>query len=209
MTSENLASFPEVSSVRYLDDLLSIYPNTEEFVITNSAWMALLGVRPNNDLDLLTTVEFRARIKDQDTENSFGLEPNKRKIRAHGRASYFARFCTGPLFNDIVSRYSVLVGGVRFIQPRLYIEYKISRVLGNPYWLRLVAALSRKGNLVDRIAIKILGRRYRKLAKDYHDLVQIKKIFENSYHVELFPSIGAELWGEESVREFAPLKLKS
>jgi len=63
--------------------------------------------------------------------------------------------------------------------------------------------------LIDRIAIKILGKRYRKLAKDYHDLVEIKKIFENSYHVELFPWIEAELWGEESVREFAPLKLKS
>ena len=119
-----------IERIRHIGELLSAELPGDEFAVLHSAWLALMVLRPNGDLDVAITSKLRRdRFPGFQAGSHFGL-PGKleKRIRIfptdHAYGSLFG--CRG--MDDLVQNHSLVVEGIRFVEPRFYFELKERRL---------------------------------------------------------------------------------
>jgi len=90
-----------------------------EFTICQSGILALMGIRKNDDLDIIISFEAREQLfnnrKDFIKQNGVEIfEPNRGKFRIFDAQGD----------NDLIENYSFEVNGYRFLEPRFYFSRK-------------------------------------------------------------------------------------
>ena len=102
----------------------------EEYLIVNSAWLSLMNIRINGDLDILISTKlWDKKFKKYNKQINFGLTKNFDKwIRVHSIINGpYVRFL--KLSNDdLIYNYRCEINGIPFIFPRLYFRYKLARL---------------------------------------------------------------------------------
>jgi len=135
-----------IGTIRLLDHLLEAALPAEEYVLVNSAWLALMGIRENGDLDILISRKlWRQWFPGHPTQKSFGIPgPYERKIRVHSMDEGPYGRLEGVADNDdVVYNHRVEIEGIPFVEPRLYFKYKLDRLAKStararsiPWWRR-------------------------------------------------------------------------
>ena len=80
--------------IKLLDELIAAGLPANEFAVVHSAWLALMGIRENGDLDLILSSRLRARLfPNGDQHRTLGLPgPFERRIRFHPADSAYGTF---------------------------------------------------------------------------------------------------------------------
>ena len=99
--------------------LLDISIPNGEFTICQSGVLALMGIRQNDDIDVIISTEARNQIFSGDTnfirENGVEIfEPNRGKFRIFDAQGD----------DDLIENYSFTVNGYNFLEPRFYFSRK-------------------------------------------------------------------------------------
>jgi hypothetical protein len=107
---------PPINNLKGVSDI-SI--PSEEFVICQSGILALMGIRQNDDIDIIISTEARNQIFNGDINfiRSNGVEifePNRGKFRIFDAQGD----------DDLIDNYSFKVNGYNFLEPRFYFSRK-------------------------------------------------------------------------------------
>lgn len=134
-----------IEKIKLIDSLIEHDLPVSEYLIVNSAWLAMFGIRINGDLDIVMSDRLRAeRFDDIPTENSFGLPgPLERRLRVQAQNHRYGRMFGARDINDVVENHGIEIDGLRFIEPRFYFEATALNVLAKrnemssaPVWAR-------------------------------------------------------------------------
>ena len=103
-------SKPLINNVNYISSVIGL--PVGEFTIVQSGILALMGIRQNDDLDIVIS----SKLKNTLNETLHGVElmTNHNKFKVFG--------CVDD--DDLVYNYSKFVNGVKFAQPRFYFSRK-------------------------------------------------------------------------------------
>ena len=157
--------------IKLLDELVAAGLPPGEFAVVHSAWLTLMGIRENGDLDLILSSPLRARLfPDAETGRTLGLPgPFERRIRFHPADSAYGTFYGARGIDDVIENHCLIIDDVRFVEPRFYFMYKRHR-------LEMLRARSRDRTLAKRL-IGCLSKSNRvlqkKILRDVHELAQI------------------------------------
>ena len=109
-----------VKSLTYnINELSNIQISKEEFIICQSGILALMGIRKNNDIDIIISSEARRELFNDTNEfmrldNVEIFEKNKGKFRIFDAQGD----------DDLIKNYSFQVNGFNFLEPRFYFSRK-------------------------------------------------------------------------------------
>ena len=133
---------PLVNNVFGIDKVLELGLTLSDFTITQSGILALMGIRKNDDIDIIITSKARKRLFNNTSEfirlanNIEIFEPNKSKFLYYGASSD----------DDLVNKYSFQVNGVNFLEPRFYFNRKrTDRVKDKSDWDGITNFFNMKG----------------------------------------------------------------
>lgn len=188
------------NNVLYLKEFLAAKLPVEEYVIVNSIWLAIMGIRPNGDLDLLLSSQaWRKFFPEKQTNMSFGVPgPFEKRIRVHSLTSGpYTLYELGLKDNDdAVYNHRVIIENIPIIEPRFYFRYKVARmsamhsqIASLPIWKR------------NKMFSGKMKKCFLKKDKDERDFVLIKQYFAAQKNYKgILASISAEQWGEDDPR---------
>ena len=180
--------------IRHLKDLEKAKLPLEEYVLVNSAWLALMGIRRNGDLDLIiSSTLWESRFANYPSDQSFGLPgPNSKRIRIHPLKNGNYLTMTDLRTNDCaIYKHKIMVDGIPLIEPRYYFQYLAARhkkfmkkFEGLSWWQRLA----------------FINPSYKKLKqklyKDNYSISEIKKYFSHETPKEgPLKNISQHQWG--------------
>ena len=169
-----------IDHINHIQGLFEAELPVDEYVIINSVWLTLMGLRGNGDLDLLLSSRlWRERYPEKKTELSFGIPGDyERRLRVHSLDSGPYGQLPGIADNDdAVYNHRIVLEGIPLIEPALYFRYKVARsrsmeteIAALPLWKRhrLLAGKSRKLFL--------------KRGKDRRDFELIRQYFADGKH---------------------------
>ena len=102
-------------------DLINLIPIPKsEYTITQSGILALMGIRKNEDIDIIISSKVRKDLFNNNTQfirlpgNIEIFEPNKSKFLKFGAKSD----------DDLINKFSFNVNGINFLEPRFYFSRK-------------------------------------------------------------------------------------
>lgn len=187
-----------IERVKHLEGLLKAELPTGEYVVINSVWLALMGIRVNGDLDLMLSSKlWQSRFSDYPVQKSFGLPgPLEKRVRVHAlEGGNYSRMTDAQNNDDAVYHHRVVLERIPFIEPRLYFQYKIRRLQGYqktiarlPWWRR-----HRWLNPGNR-------KLFSKHIKDSRDVVLLQKYFQAGLpRSGLLASITSAQWGQDQL----------
>lgn len=168
-----------IDRVKYIDALRVADLPSDQFTVVNSAWLAMMEIRGNGDLDIVVSSKlWRDRFSEIPEDRSFGIpEAHEKRLRVHAQLGPYVRLNDVASTDDLVDRHSIVLDGIRFVEPRLYFEYKCirtvnvqTRIRALPAWRRLPFAAGRHAGL------------FRKEAKDVADFQRLKRYFDAGEH---------------------------
>ena len=185
-----------IGNLNHIDGLLSANLPADEYVVINSAWLTLMGLRANGDLDLIISRRLRASLfPDSPLDLSLGLPgPHERRVRIHADNGPYSKLPGIQSSDDIVYRHHIRFEGLPFVTPRLYFLYKQvrladmqQRISDLPWYLRhpYFSAYRHKT--------------YSKRNKDQRDFVAIKQFFSRPRPPHLTHISDAQ-WGLDDPR---------
>ena len=106
--------------IKNLNGLSNIEIPSGEFTITQSGILALMGIRKNDDVDIIISSEARNQL----------FNGNTGFIRLNGGVEIFEkdrgkfRIFDAQGDDDLIDNYSFQVGGYNFLEPRFYFSRK-------------------------------------------------------------------------------------
>jgi hypothetical protein len=120
-----------IEAIKLIEALIEHKLPSSEYLIVNSAWLAMFGIRINGDLDLIMSSRLRTeRFAKVPMNNSFGLPgPLERRLRIQPQDHRYGRMFNAQGLDDVVANYGLEIEGLRFIQPRFYFEATALNVL--------------------------------------------------------------------------------
>jgi len=121
-----------IDKVKHIQGLFDENLPLGEFVIINSIWLTLMGLRTNGDLDLLLSSKlWKERFSDKPKSLSFGIPgPFERRLRVHSIDSGPYGKLVGVKDNDdVVYNHRIILEGLPLVKPSLYFQYKVNRFL--------------------------------------------------------------------------------
>ena len=187
-----------IDSIKLLPELLLTDLPKSEYSIVNSAWLAMMGLRLNGDLDMvITKALWMSRFSDIPQDQSFGLPgPHARRIRIHPLiGGVYMQQCQSREPDDLISKNSVKVNGVNFIEPRYYFRYKMWRHQKLSADVGLLPWWRRTGLTAGKYQKTI-----KKLKKDTDDIKLLKGFFSNRRHqTNSWKFMSSLQWGVEEV----------
>lgn len=166
--------------VKLLDELVAAGLPSEDYAVTHSAWLALMDVRENGDLDVLLSSRARARMfPDGDPGRTAGLPgPYERRIRFHPANSPYGGFYGASGVDDVIAHHSIEIDSVRFVEPRFYFMYKRHRLemlrgraSDRSGFQRMLGPLSRSNRVL-----------HRKIRRDVDELAVISQFLVANQH---------------------------
>lgn len=172
-----------ITKVKYLEDLIEYKFPKNEFTILHSAWLSLMNIRINGDLDILISNNLRKNnFSSQDKFKVFGLPGMfEKRIRIHPVDTPYINFFGTQSVDELIYKNSLQLNGINFIYPKFYFEYKKLR-------LEKLIAVKKKQNILLR-NIFFYKNKYRvlnkKINKDVNDFKEIE-LFLNSNEFEKF-----------------------
>lgn len=184
-----------VGSIRLLSQLLEAQLPAEEFILVNSVWLALMGIRENGDLDLLVSTKlWRERFSEHSTQTSFGIPgPYERWIRVHSIDNGPYAGLEGVVDNDdVIYSHRIEIGGIPLVEPRLYFRYKLERLSKTTSQVKSIPWWRRNRFLVGDARKALLKRN-----KDARDFKSLRRFF-NSREESLgsLALVGDSQWGK-------------
>lgn len=166
--------------IKLFDELIAADLPPDGFAIVHSAWLAVMDVRENGDLDLILSPDLRAKLfPNADDTRTQGLPgPFERRIRFHPANSPYGTFYGAKDIDDVIAHYCLVIDGVRFVEPRFYFMYKRHRLemlrsrarKRTPYH-RLLGPLSKSNRVLQK-----------KIQRDVRELVQIDQYLDTNRH---------------------------
>ncbi|MBK26605.1 MAG: hypothetical protein CME70_21575 [Halobacteriovorax sp.] len=183
--------------LRYFKELKSFQFPSEEYVLLNSAWLPFFNIRKNGDLDLLPTNNLYQKIFSKDVPNFSSGVPGKleNRIRFHGLNSPYMKLGDVNSPEEFIGKYAKNLGGLNFVLPRLYVQYKLDRVQETRHEINKLNFLRRKF-LKKRLATKNIRKLFIKFDKDHSDLKAISGFFKYKKHEsDSFPKMTNMDWG--------------
>ena len=183
-----------VFNIKHLQGLLEADLPPSEYVLINSVWLTLMGLRINGDLDLLISSRlWRERFNDKPVDMSFGIPGEyERRLRVHAlKGGPYGKLAGVVDNDDAVYNHRVEFNGLQLIEPVLYFRYKVVRLARTekmiselPWWRR------------SRMSGKTSRKLFHKSEKDHHDFELIRRFFyEDKHHEELFSKLSETQWG--------------
>ena len=121
-----------INQVKHIQGLFDENLPLGEYVIINSIWLTLMGLRTNGDLDLLLSSKlWKERFSDKPKSLSFGIPgPFERRLRVHSIDSGPYGKLVGVKDNDdVVYNHRIILEGLPLVKPSLYFQYKVNRFL--------------------------------------------------------------------------------
>ena len=108
-----------ISQTQNLRGISDISIPAGEFTICQSGILALMGIRSNDDIDIIISSEARNQLFDGNeqfirTNSAEIFEPNRGKFRIFNAQGD----------DDLIENYSFNVGGYNFLEPRFYFSRK-------------------------------------------------------------------------------------
>jgi hypothetical protein len=134
-----------IEKIKLIDALIAHELPASEFLVVNSAWLAMLGIRINGDLDMIMSSRLRAeRFADIPVDSSFGLPgPLERRLRVQAQNHRYGQMFGARDLDDVITNHGIEIDGLRFIEPRFYFEATALNVLAKraemssaPMWAR-------------------------------------------------------------------------
>ena len=183
-----------IEKVKHIDGLFDANLPLGEFLIINSIWLTLMGLRVNGDLDLLISSKlWNNRFSDKPRNLSFGI-PGKyeRRLRVHSIDSGPYGKLLGIKDNDdVVYNHRIEIEGLPIVEPSLYFRYKVERFLvlesklsKIPKWRR-ISLLGGENNAL-----------IKKWRKDYTDFKMLRSYFSKGRHADSnLSKISESEWG--------------
>ena len=107
------------SSIQNIRGLSDIPIPAEEFTICQSGILALMGIRQNDDVDIIISTEARNQIFDGDTNF---IRTNSVEIFEQNKGKFKIFDAQGD--DDLIENYSFKVNGYNFLEPRFYFSRK-------------------------------------------------------------------------------------
>ncbi len=163
-----------ISSLNHIQGLLDASLPADEYVVINSAWLTIMGLRANGDLDLIISSRLRAsHFPDAPLDLSFGLPgPYERRVRVHADNGPYSKLPGIGSSDDVIYQHHLEFEGLPFVTPRLYFLYKQVRL----------AEMQRRISVLPLLLRHPYGSTYRrkifsKRDKDSRDFTAIKKFF--------------------------------
>ena len=119
-----------ITKVKYLEDLIEYKFPKNEFTILHSAWLSLMNIRINGDLDILISNNLRKNnFSSQDKFKVFGLPGMfEKRIRIHPVDTPYINFFGTQSVDELIYKNSLQLNGINFIYPKFYFEYKKLRL---------------------------------------------------------------------------------
>ena len=184
-----------IDNIKHLAGLVSAGLETNEYVIINSAWLTLMGIRTNNDLDLILSSRlWRSQFSEYPPHKSFGLPgPLNKRIRVHSLdKGNYVNFTDIQSNDEAVYHHRIVLEGLPFIEPRFYFQYLLARLKINRDKIKGISWW-RKNLVVSKNTKKMKN----KIAKDIKTVKSLKKYFRSaSYKVGFLKHITSAQWGK-------------
>jgi len=183
-----------IERIRHIEGLQSARLPADEYAVVHSAWLTLMGMRPNGDLDLIMSSRLRRELFSKpNLEGHLGLPgPLEQRIRIQPMNSPYGAFYGARGIDDVIRNYCIEIDGVHFIEPRFYFAFKKQRLLGLrasrcslPWWRHTL--------MYSFGANRILTR---KISRDERDFAWLDGFFDRSGHRRAeFQHIPDTAWG--------------
>jgi len=185
-----------INQVKHIEGLIDANLPLDDFVVINSVWLSLMGLRKNGDLDLLISSKlWNDRFSDKPKDSSFGIPgPYEGRLRVHSIECGPYGKLNGVIDNDdIVYNRSIVLEGIPLVEPALYFRYKVERFLllekrlsNLPRWRKNRFLAGDHRNII------------RKWKKDYNDFRILKTYFGKEKHLsDYFSEVTSKQWGLE------------
>jgi hypothetical protein len=186
-----------LKDIKYIDELIGSDLPKDQYVIINSAWLTLMGIRCNGDLDLIVSNElWNSEFSNKDTELSFGLPgKHENRIRIHSQIGPYTQL-DGVVDNtDIVLNKFIFIDNVKFVIPKYYFEYKTKRLMEMRSKIQAMKWYKHASFFRNYGENKV----FKKYKKDYRDFKKVNEYFSSSLNKESSLSfIKDEEWGVEN-----------
>jgi hypothetical protein len=134
-----------IEKIKLIDALIAQDLPTSQFLVVNSAWLAMLGIRINGDLDIIMSDALRTdRFADIPADSSFGLPgPLELRLRVQAQNHRYGQMFGARTLDDVIANNGIEIDGLRFIEPRFYFEATALNVIAKrtemssaPAWAR-------------------------------------------------------------------------
>ncbi len=191
-----------IETIRHLDGLNEAGLPRDGFAIVHSAWLTIMGMRPNGDLDLIMTSALRReRFPDSDPNRHFGLPGRlEMRIRFQPHDSPYGGYYGARGIDDVIANHCVEIDGFRFVEPRFYFEFKRRRLIRLDGQLRALPWWRRKL----RVPVGVNRKLFLKIQKDNRDFAWLEGFFARDGHRRPeFAHIPDRAWGLPG-REWRP-----
>ena len=188
-----------LNKIRSINEFIKYGLPEEEYAIVNSAWLSMMGIRINGDLDIIITDKlWDSTFSNKNKLSSFGLPGEyENRIRIHSQNGPYSQLKGIRDNNQLINEKYVLIKDIKFIMPRYYFEYKFSRLKKMSENIILMPWFKRIG----------LFRNYneskwcKKYNKDYKDFIKVKEYFLNKNHkYSELSFVSDEDWGLDKER---------
>jgi hypothetical protein len=111
---------PLIDNVYGIEQIKLLGIPESEYTITQSGILALMGIRKNDDIDIIISSRVRRELFNNNTQfiklpgNIEIFEPNRRKFLD----------VDGVNDDDLIANHSIIVNGIRFLHPKFYFSRK-------------------------------------------------------------------------------------
>lgn len=109
-------NFNPFSNLRFLNDLDALQIPKSEYTLCQSAILALMGIRSNDDLDIV--VSSRVREYSLDGSHSGGKFNNYIEVFCKNHPKFNVFGCNND--DELIQNYSINIMGYNFVEPRFY-----------------------------------------------------------------------------------------
>jgi hypothetical protein len=111
---------PLTHRVYGIKEILNLGIPASEFTITQSGILALMGIRTNNDIDIIISSKIRNELFNGN--ESFMKLANNIEIFEKGKGKFMHYGATSE--EDLINDYSINIDGINFLEPRFYFNRK-------------------------------------------------------------------------------------
>jgi len=111
---------PLIENVYGIQEVLDLGIPASEFTITQSGILALMGIRKNDDIDIIISSKIRDKIFNSNKQ--FIRLDNGIEIFEEGKSKFMHFGATNE--DELINKFSFTVDGINFLEPRFYFSRK-------------------------------------------------------------------------------------
>lgn len=183
-----------IERIKLIDGLIEANLPSGEFLVVNSAWLSMMGLRINGDLDVIITRHlWDTQFPENPLNQGFGIPGRyQKRLRVHAyEGGPYLSLERVESSDQLIRNHCVEVDGFPFIEPRIYFRYKLLRLARVQ---KLIAQIPffRRNKILSGYRKKLFTKR----DKDLRDFQLLRGFFaEKKYKNLEFKFLTEEQWG--------------